>query len=437
MKVSDLRGILQYIPRFRGRIFVISVDGQIAASGNFSNILLDLAVLRSLNIKVILVHGAGRQIEQLAEERGVEISNSDGTGVTDDQTLKISIDAATRLTNEVMNGLTSVGLRAAHANCLISHPKGIIRGEDRLHTGQVEKVDSKSLHLFLEEGIVPIISPLGFDGEGRTYRVNSDEVAVDVAEAMQAAKVIFMSPADGVASGGEIVRQLSIGEAEDLLEKHRKDIPGNLASKVEQAARACRHGVLRVHIINGNVDEALLAEVFSNEGIGTMIYSNEYQQIRRVFKKDVRNIMSLIRQSVEDEELIRRRRAEILERLEDWWALEIDRNIVGCVALHVFPDTNQAELACLYVSNNHENQGYGKRLMGYVEKLAREQGVNELIALSTRSFRYFQKHGGFEEATPDILPPERRKLYDASKRKSRVLRKSLVSTPKETRKSSP
>src|SRR5215203_3092621 len=181
MKVSDLRGILQYVPRFREKIFVVAVDGEIVASPNFGNILLDLAVLRSLSIKVILVHGAGAQIAQLAAERGIKISNADGIGVTDDATLKISVEAATNVLNDIMQGLTSVDLRAAYANAIIAHPAGILGGVDCLNTGRVERVDTKSLHLFLNEGIIPLIPPMGFDGEGNTYRVNSDGIALEVA----------------------------------------------------------------------------------------------------------------------------------------------------------------------------------------------------------------------------------------------------------------
>src|SRR6266446_2377148 len=173
MKVSDLRGILTYVPRFREKIFVSAVDGEIAASPNFGNILLDLAVLRSLSVKVILVHGAALQIERLAAERGVKVSNTDGTGITDEATLKIALDAATTLMNEIMQGLTSVDLRAAYANVVIAHPAGILGGVDFLHTGKVERVDTKLIHLLLNEGVIPVIPPIGFDGEGRSFRVNS------------------------------------------------------------------------------------------------------------------------------------------------------------------------------------------------------------------------------------------------------------------------
>ena len=148
------------------------------------------------------------------------------------------------------------------------------------------------------------------------------------------------------------------------MKKRRPGVDPRLLSKLEHAARACRNGVPRVHLLDGTLNEALLAEIFSHEGIGTMVYSNEYQQIRRVFKKDVGAVMTLIRQSVNNAELIKRTRADILAHLDDYWVLEIDRNLVGCIALHLFPEQQKAELACLYVAKNHEGQGYGRKLMG-------------------------------------------------------------------------
>ncbi|MGB8356296.1 MAG: amino-acid N-acetyltransferase, partial [Chthoniobacteraceae bacterium] len=370
-------------------------------------------------------HGSGQQIADLAAQRGVTLSNSDGTGITDEATLKISIEAATTLTNEIMQGLTSVDLRAVYANSIIAHPAGILGGIDYLYTGRVEKVDTKSLHLFLNEGIIPIIPPIGFDGEGKTFRVNSDSIAVEVAEAMQAMKIIFLFSLDGLSLAGEIVPQLSIAETEDILKKKKVGDNAKLTSKLEHGARACRLGVPRVHLLNGNVNEALLTEVFSTDGIGTMIYSNEYQQIRRVFKKDVRNVMTLIRQSVDSEELIRRTRADIMQHIEDYWVLEIDRTLVGCVALHCYPDYRKAELACLYVSKAHGGQGHGQKLMAFAENLAAERGMQKILALSTQTFAYFQQKGGFVEVSADELPPERREKYEVSGRNSKVLMKQV------------
>ena len=267
--------------------------------------------------------------------------------------------------------------------------------------------------------------PLGFDGEGRTYRVNSDSTALEVAVELNAAKILYLAPGHAFETPATLPRQLAISEAEELVKKRKSDFTPGIISKLENSAGACRQGVARAHVLDGGINEALLSEIFSHEGIGTMVYSNEYQQIRRIFKKDVRAVISLIRQSVQNEELVRRSRTEILESLSDYWLLEIDRTPVACVALHIYPEHGSAELACLHVGKSHENQGYGRKLMAFVENLAREKGVKTLFALSTQAFNYLQQKGGFSAAEPTTLPPARLKKYEASGRNSVVLIKTL------------
>jgi amino-acid N-acetyltransferase len=426
MKLPELRGILQYVTHFRDKIFVVAIDGEILGSENFANILLDIAVLRSLSIKVVLVHGAGLQIEQAAHEQGIRPTNPDGIGLVDERTLEISINVALRLTNQIMEGLTQVDLRAAYANCIIAHPSGIVRGVDYQYSGKVERVDVKILQLFLNEEIVPVIPPLGFDGEGKTFRVNSDLVALEVAEALHATKLVYLSAFDGLVLDGQRIGHLVAPELEDVLKKQKETLPKGLLSKLEHAAQACSYGVPRVHLLNGNVNEALLAEIFSNGGVGTMVYSNEYEQIRHLYKKDIREVMALIQQSIRSEELVRRTRAEMMTGIADYWVLEIDRHIVGCVAMYPYPDHKMAELACLYVNRSNENQGLGRKLISFVETLARERGFSKLVALSTQAFVYLQQKGGFVEAGPEILPPVRRAKYEASGRNSRILLKNLT-----------
>jgi amino-acid N-acetyltransferase len=416
--------MLTYVPRFRDKVFVLALDGEIVAQENFSNILLDLAVLRSLNIRVVIVHGTAHQIRQLSKQTGQKISNDDGTGVTDEATLNLAITASNRVTHDIMEGLASSDLRACYASAIIAHPFGIVGGVDHLCTGRVDRVDTDFLVQLLEKDIIPIIPPLGFDGEGRTFRVNSDSIALEVARGLKAVKLLYLTPHRGLLKQKQLIHQLSVEEAEKLLQ-NRAEMPAVLSSKLEHAIAACREGVGRVHIIDGREDEALLTEVFSNEGVGTMIYINEYQQVRRAMKKDVSSILSLIKKAVFAEEMVKRTRAEIAMQISDYFVFEIDRNIVGCVAVHLYPATNQAELACLCVASGHENQGIGSILTQYAETVAREKSVKQLITLSTHAFNFFQQKGGFIEATADILPPERRHKYDASGRKSKVLYKNL------------
>jgi len=294
-----------------------------------------------------------------------------------------------------------------------------------LLTGKVERVDVELLQTLLAQGIVPVIPPLGFDGDGKTYRVNWDNVAVAVADALKAVKLIFITTTDGLFCRGKLIRQMLVSELETLLEKNRSEFAAETLSKAQFAAAACRAGVQRVHVINGRVDEGLLAEVFSNEGIGTLIYANEYQQIRTAKKKDVRAIQLLTQKGVQSDELVKRTRASIEKSLGDYFIFEIDKNPVACVALHSYSEHGKGELAFLYVNPSHENQGIGRKLIQFVENRAREMGLNELITLSTQAFTYFQSKGGFAEGTPDDLPPARREKYDQSGRNSKVLVKKL------------
>ncbi len=425
MKFTDLRGILQYIPHFREKTFVLAVDGVIVTDENFATLLQDVAVMRSLNIRLVLVHGASVQIQALADEQKVTPSNLDGSGVTDAATLQLALTAANRLTHEIIEGLSANDLRAASTNVIIAHPLGIIQGVDHLFTGKVERVDTELLQTLLNQGIIPVIPPLGFDGDGKTYRVNSDAVALAVADALKAIKLIFITAQDGILVQNRLIRQMPVADLESVLALQRNDIAPGQISKALHAVAACKAGVPRVHVINGRVEEGLLAEVFSNEGIGTLIYANDYQQIRRAMKKDIRAIQLLTKKAVEAEELVRRTRAIIEKNLADYFIFEIDKNPVACVALHIYPEQKKGELACLYVSPSHENRGIGKKLIQYVETKAREMGLNELITLSTQAFTYFQSKGGFGEGTPDDLPPGRREKYEQSGRNSKVLVKKL------------
>jgi amino-acid N-acetyltransferase len=426
VKLTDLRTILQYIPRFREKIFVLSVDAAIVTSENFPNILLDVAVLRSLSIRVVLVHGAAAQMDLLARELNIQPSNLDGGGVTDAPTLKLALTAANRLTHEILEGLSANDLRAASCNALIAHPLGIIHGQDHLFTGKVERVDVEMLQGLLAQGIIPVMPPLGFDGDGKTYRVNSDAVALELAKSLNAAKLIYITTLDGLMYQGKLIRQILVAELDGLLAQNKTGFAPEVASKAHCASAACAAGVSRVHVINGRVDEALLAEVFSNEGVGTLVYANEYQQIRRAMKKDIRAILALTKNSVVSEELIKRTRANLEKTLGDFYIFETDKNPVACVALHLL-EQNKGELACLYVSPSHENQGIGRKLIAYVESKARELGLSELVTLSTQAFTYFQSKGGFSEGTPDDLPPARRERYEQSGRNSKVLIKKLAS----------
>jgi amino-acid N-acetyltransferase len=429
MKATDLRGILHYIPQFRDKVFIIAVDGAIVADDNFGNILLDVAVLRSLNIRTVLVHGAGHQVRALSEKLGEPVSSFDGTGVTDAATLKIAVMAAHQVTHEILEGLSLNNLRAAHTNCIEAVPLGIIKGVDHLHTGKVHRVDAELLRTLLEKGIVPVIPPLGFDGNGNSYRLNSDTVAAEVARALDAVKLMFITTHNGLELDGKLLTQMAVHELDTWLKTAGPKLPPGLLSKAQHGLRACQDGVRRVHIISGQVDEGLLAEVFSNEGIGTLIYTNEYQAIRQAARKDIRHIMALFHPSIQGEQIVKRTRSSIEKRIHQYYVFEIDNNIVGVVALQPYPADKKAELAALQVSPAHERRGIGARMAEFAERLARDQGMEKIFCLSTQAFTFFQHKLGYAEGAIEDLPPARREKYEQSGRKSKILVKTLAAPP--------
>jgi len=429
MKPTDLRGILQYVPQFRDQVFLIAVDGAVVADENFGNLLLDIAVLRSLNIHIVLVHGAGHQIKLLSERLHEPISNHDGTGVTDATTLGIAITAATNVTHEILAGLKLNDIRAAQTNAIEAVPLGILKGVDYQHTGRVHQVDVAMLRTLLDEGIVPVIPPLGCDGTGHTYRLNSDAVAVEVARALGAVKLMFIGTISGLEIDGKLINQMAAKELEAAVKNASAKILPAMISKAEHALRACQGGVPRVHVINGQVDEGLLAEVFSNEGIGTLIYSDEYQAVRKAARKDVRHIVALINPSIQGDQLVKRTRGSIEKHIHEYYVFEIDNNIVGVVALHPCPELKRAELASLAINPGHEHRGIGTKLALFVENLAREQGCEKIFCLSTQAFTFFQHKLGYTEGTVEDLPPARREKYEQSGRHSKVLIKDLTPGP--------
>lgn len=424
MKASDLRGILTYIPSFRDKLFVLSVDSAVLEDERAASLFLDISVLRSLNIRVVLVHGASARVKKMAGEMKVKPSDIDGLGVTDEATLRVAERAANSYSHDILQHLADVDLKGAVTNAVIAHPAGILGGVDHQWTGRVERVDSKFLEALLDNGILPVIPPLGVDGDGRTYRVNSDGVALEVAEALRAEKLIFLTGAGDLPMNGKKPAQLSVEEAAEYLKKKKGEISQEMASKLEHGLRACKEGVSRAHILDGREDEALLDELFSSEGVGTMIYADEYTEIRKALKKDVRSIMRLIGSSVAAEELLRRTRAQVAADIGDYSIFEIDGNMVGCVAIHPL-EGKTAEMGCLFVASGHENTGIGKKLMLYAENRARELGMKKLLALSTQAFNYLQSKGGFTEGTVEMLPAGRKAIYETSGRNSKILCKDL------------
>lgn len=427
IKPTDLRGILKYVPRFQGQIFVIAMDGSIVADENFGNLLVDIAVLRSLGIKVVLVHGIGQQIQELSALRNVPISDAFGTGITDAATLDLAIRASSRVSHLILEGLSQNSLKAVITNSVRALPVGIIKGVDQQFTGKVERIDKDFITSLINDQVVPVVSPLAFGPDGKSLRVNSDLLAAELAEALHATKVIYLTPHAGLEINGELRPQVAVGALQKIVEETPAQIPELLRSKAVNAVRAIGTGTPRVHIVDGRIFDGLLNEIFSNEGVGTLIYGNDYQQIRKATRRDVRFIHSLTRAAVKREELLYRTQQAIEKNIDQFYVFEIDENIIACVTLILYPGKSPlAEIGSLYVLPFYQNRGIGKKMVEYACLMAKERGAASIVALSTQNFGFFTNTCGFEEADKSILPEARLKSYDESGRNAKVLSKSLA-----------
>jgi amino-acid N-acetyltransferase len=426
IKPTDLRGILKYVPRFQDQIFVLALDGSIVADENFGNLVVDIAVLRSLGIKLVLVHGIGQQLQELSVARGVPITDAFGTGATDAATLDLAVRASARVSHVILEGLTQNALKCAITNAVRAIPMGILRGVDHQFTGKVDRVDTEFILTLINKSIVPILSPIGFGPDGRSLRINSDLLAAEVAEALHATKVIYLTPHPGLEVNGEIKREISVDALRSMLKEHPEHVADVSRSKATHAVRAIETGTPRVHVVDGRVFDGLLNEIFSNEGVGSLIYGNDYQQIRKATRRDVRAIHNLTRGAVRREELIYRTQQAIEKNIDQFFVFEIDENLIACVSLYFYPDKPHiAEIGSLYVLPFYHNRGIGRKMVDYACMIAKERGATQIVALSTQSYSFFTSVMGFEETTKEILPDARLKLYDESGRNAKVLTKSV------------
>jgi len=426
MKFGDLRTILRYVPQFQGRTFVVALDGGVIASENLSNVLLDLAALRSLGIRVVLIFDASPQVQALARARRVKATSTGGDGPTDRETLDVAIDAVGRTANRLVQQLTVLGVRTvAAANLLTVRKAGILGGIDQQLTGKIHGVDTASLHTLLSDNILPVVAPLGYDRKGQTLALDADWIAVEIGVALRAQKLIYLAGPGQLPFPGRPSSQFSVRQLREELDR-RQDFPPGARIKLQCAARACEQGVARVHLIPGLQDEAILAELFSSEGIGTMIHVDVYETLRPATLADLEAMVQMTRRAVEEGQLLPRTREEILERLDDYCVVEMDNNLVGIVAVHLYPEEGAAEVASLHVLPTHLGRGYGAALMRWVEQRAREAGALHLFGYTTQASDYFIDRCGFEDiADTSWVPRERLERARASARNSRLVHKRL------------
>jgi len=306
-------------------------------------------------------------------------------------------------------------------------PVGIIRGVDQQFTGKVDRIDKDFLTALIERQVVPLVSPVAFGPDGRSLRVNSDLLAAEMAEALSATKIIYLAPTAGLEVGDGVTHEISVDALRTLLKEHPEKIADSSRSKAAHAVKAIESGTPRVHVVDGRVFDGLLNEIFSNEGVGSLVYGNDYQQIRKATRRDARLLYNLTRNAVRREELIHRTQQAIEKNIDQFFVFEVDEAVIACVTLLFYPDQpDAAEIGSLYVLPFYHNRGIGKKMVEYACLQAKEHGVKKVIALSTQSYGFFTSVCGFEESTKEILPEARLKLYDESGRNAKVMTKMIA-----------
>ncbi|GAB4117425.1 MAG: amino-acid N-acetyltransferase [Sideroxydans sp.] len=430
--VAWFRSVAPYINAFRGKTFVIAFGGEVVADGKFVELAHDFNLLAALGIRLVLVHGARPQIEQHLAKHNLVDTYHQGIRLTDAETMQCVKEAVGRVRVEI-EALLSMGLanspmanadiRVAGGNFITAQPIGVINGVDLQHTGCVRKVDVAALRDRMEFGEVVLLSPLGYSPTGEVFNLTLEDVATATAVALDADKLVFLMDTDGVTdSKGRLVKELTIADAQAVLGRKRK-LPDDVNLFLPCAVRACEAGVARTHLISRHTDGALLQELFSDEGIGTMVVESTLNTLRAATIEDVGGILQLLR-PLEEEGILVRRSRELLEKeIARFIVLEHDHRIIGCAALYPFPHEAAAELACLAVEPSSRDHGYGEAILKHMSGLAKAQGMKKLFVLTTRTAHWFIERD-FREADVGQLPKEKKALYNYQRR-SKVFVKNL------------
>ncbi len=435
--VHWFRAAAPYINAFRGKTFVIAFGGELVSEELFTGLAQDINLLSSLGVRLVLVHGARPQIEQQLKERSVEMRYVNGRRVTDAPALA-SVKEAVGIVRVEIEALLSLGLantpmagsdiRVAAGNFVTAKPIGVVDGVDLQHTGEVRRIHAEAIQKRLEDGEIVLLSPIGYSPTGEIFNLTLEDVALHTATALAADKLIFIMETEGVQDAkGKLVSALTVEDALKLLDKKakaKKITPqDDLAYYLPAAVAACKRGVKRAHLLSRHRDGALLAELFTRDGVGSMISPSPLETIRQATIEDVGGILNLI-EPLEREGILVRRSRELLEmEVERFLVLESDGVIVGCVALYPFPEEKAAEMACLAVHPEYRKRGNGDRLLEAARTLAKKKKMRELFVLTTRAEHWFEERG-FIEASPEALPRRKQVLYNFQRR-SKVLRKTL------------
>ena len=439
--VPWFRSVAPYIHKFRHQTFVVGIAGEAIAAGKLPHLAQDLAMIQSMGVKVVLVHGFRPQVNEQLKAKGHTANYSHGIRITDEIALDCAQEAAGQLRYEIeaafSQGLPNTPMadstvRVISGNFITARPVGIVDGVDFQNSGVVRKVDTAGISKVLDMGAMLLLSPFGFSPTGEAFNLAMEEVATSVATALQADKLIFLTEVPGIlqrpheAPGEDnpVDTELSLAAAQDLLlQAPPAREPSDVGFYLQHCVTACKGGVERSHIIPYAVDGAILLEVYVHDGIGTMIVDEKLESLREATEDDVGGILKLIEPFEKDGTLVKRSRTEIERDASSYTVIEHDGVIFACAALNPYPEGRTAEMAALTVSPDVQGQGDGERVLKRIEQRARAAGLESIFVLTTRTTHWFLKRG-FVLVDADWLPDARKRKYNWD-RKSQVLVKKL------------
>ncbi len=436
--VPWFRSVAPYIHAYRGKTFVVAMAGELMAAGKLNSFAQDLSILHAMGIKLVLVHGFRPQLTEQLNAKGHTSRFSHGMRVTDAIALDCAQEAAGQLRFEIeaafSQGLpntpmANAAVRVVSGNFLTARPVGILDGVDFIHSGVVRKVDGAAIRGAIDTGAMVLLSPFGFSPTGEAFNLAMEDVATSAAVALQADKLIFMTEVAGIhedAADPEspIDTEISLAQAKKLLSALPNPTqPTDVAFYLQHCAKACESGVERSHILPFAIDGAVLMEVFTHDGIGTMVVDEKLESLREAHADDMGGILQLIEPYERDGTLVKRDRTEIERDIAQYTVIEHDGVIFGCAALYPYPEARTAEMAALTVSSQVQGQGDGDRILKRIEHRAKEAGLESIFVLTTRTMHWFIKRG-FAPVEPEWLPEARKRKYNWDRR-SQVLVKKL------------
>jgi amino-acid N-acetyltransferase len=439
--VPWFRSVAPYIHNHRGKTFVVGIAGELIAAGKLSAFVQDLALIQTMGVKIVLVHGFRPQVEEQLKAKGHASRHSHGMRITDSVALDCAQEAAGQLRYEIeaafSQGLPNTPManatvRVVSGNFITARPVGIIDGVDFQHTGSVRKVDAASIRQALGFGALVLLSPFGFSPTGEAFNLSMEDVATSAAVALGADKLVFVTEMPGiptepdqpVSEDNPIDTEMALADAKKLLTTVPRAQPTDLGFYLQHCVRACEQGVERAHILPFKTDGSLLLEIYTHDGVGTMVVDEKLESLREATSEDIGGILQLIAPFEADGTLVKRDRTEIERDIDNYTIIEHDGVVFGCAALYPYPEARTAEMAALTVSPHSQGQGDGEKILKRVEQRARAQGLDSIFVLTTRTMHWFIKRG-FSQVDPDWLPEARKRKYNWD-RKSQVLVKRLA-----------